>query len=196
MQTGPHELSFPMTISPEVPPRGIVRCRPGEEIHDPRPGDIILIRTGTWLGTFIRFFERLRYHTPADRPFAYWSHAALVVTNAGHLIEVAYAGVTISRIERYRRDEYHYVRLDLTEPARTKAVALARSCLKQKYGHRSFLLLALALLLGDRFQVPDNGEQGCVALIVRALQAAGMSFDRGPADMMPADLAKRFGVTP
>ncbi len=40
------------------------------------------------------------------------------------------------------------------------------------------------------------GQQGCVALIVRALQKAGMTFDRAPPDMMPADLAKHFGILP
>jgi hypothetical protein len=44
--------------------------------------------------------------------------------------------------------------------------------------------------------VPDWGQQGCVALIVRALQKAGVTFDRAPSDMMPADLARRFGVLP
>jgi hypothetical protein len=181
---------------PGAPPRRIVRCGPGEGFDHPRAGDIILIRTATWLGRFIRFFERLRYHSPADRPFAYWSHAALVVSAEGHLIEAVYSGVTVSRIERYRSEEYHYVCLDLSELDRWKAVDLASACLRQKYGVRGFLLLALATLLGDRFQVPDNGQQGCVALIARALQRAGITFERRPADMMPADLAKRFGVTP
>jgi hypothetical protein len=35
-----------------------------------------------------------------------------------------------------------------------------------------------------------------VALIARALQRAGVTFARRPADMTPADLAKQFGVMP
>jgi hypothetical protein len=31
---------------------------------------------------------------------------------------------------------------------------------------------------------------------VRALERAGMAFDRPPPEMMPADLAKKFGVLP
>ncbi len=54
----------------------------------------------------------------------------------------------------------------------------------------------LSVLVGDRFKVPDRGRQGCVAPIVRALQRAGVTFERRPSDMMPSDLAKRFGVTP
>jgi hypothetical protein len=59
-----------------------------------------------------------------------------------------------------------------------------------------FLLLMLSVLLGDRFKVPDRGQQGRVALIVRALQRAGMTFEQQPSDMMPSDLAKRFGGRP
>jgi hypothetical protein len=100
------------------------------------------------------------------------------------------------KIEKYRDHEYHYVHLELSESGRSKAVVFAYSCLRQKYGVSSFLLLTASVLLGDRFKVPDRGQHGCVALIVRALQRAGMTFEQRPNDMMPADLAKRFGVVP
>jgi hypothetical protein len=173
-----------------------VRCAPGENIADPRPGDVILIRGRGWLGWIIRAVQRLRYRREEDHPFAYWSHAALVVTSVGHLIEVVHTGVVLRKIERYRNLEYHYVHLDLSESDRNKAVSFAYSCLREKYGLSGFLLLALSVFLGDRFQVPDSGQQGCVALIVRALQRAGVTFEQRPVDMTPGDLAKRFGVLP
>jgi hypothetical protein len=172
-----------------------VRCAPGEDIAHPRPGDVILIRGRGWLGRIIRAVQRVRYRREEDHPFAYWSHAALVVT-PWHLIEVIHAGVIMGKIEKYRDHEYHYVYLELSESDRGKAVAFAYSCLRQKYGLSSFLLLAASVLLGDRFTVPDRGQHGCVALIVRALQRAGMAFEQRPNDMTPADLAKRFGVVP
>jgi hypothetical protein len=162
----------------------------------PRPGDMILIRSANWLGKLIRFFERIRYRSENDRPFTHWSHAALVTTSAGHLIEVVHTGVRVSNIEKYRNQEYHYVYLDLTQPQQSRAVSFAYSCVRQKYGRSGFLLLMLSVLLGDRLKVPDRGQQGCVALIVRALQHAGMTFEQQPSDMMPSDLAKRFGVLP
>jgi hypothetical protein len=191
-------VSAPAHVAPIMAgePNGYVRCGPGMEISNPRPADLVLIRSTNWLGKLIRFFERMRFRTPADRPFAYWSHAALVVTSAGHLVEVVHRGVVLRKIERYRNLEYHYVHLDLSESDRNKAVSFAYSCLREKYGLSGFLLLAAAVLLGDRFQVPDRGQQGCVALIVRALQRAGVTFERRPVDMTPGDLAKRFGVLP
>ena len=56
--------------------------------------------------------------------------------------------------------------------------------------------LAAAKLLGGGLRVPDRGQQGCVSLIVRALQQAGVTFERPPTDMSVVDLAKRFGVMP
>ena len=54
---------------------------------------------------------------------------------------------------------------------------------------------AAALVANDQGHLLEVHARG-VALIVRALQKAGVTFDRVPSDMMPADLAKRFGVLP
>jgi hypothetical protein len=173
-----------------------VRCGPGTGISHPRPGDLVLIRGTSWASKMILFGERIRFRTPEDRPFAHWSHVALVTTSAGHLLEVGPTGVVVCSIEKYRNHEYHYVHLDLSALARSNAVNFANSCLWQKYGTFSFLLLVLSVVLRDRFNVPDRGEQGCVATIVRALQRAGVTFEQRPTDMTPADVAKRFGVRP
>jgi hypothetical protein len=172
------------------------RCGPGESISDPRPGDIVLVRGAGWLGKSIRFFIRMRCRRNGDRSLAHWSHAGLIVSSQGHLIEVVPSGVVLNRLENYRAQEYHYVYLDLSATDRTRASHYAYSCVRQKYGRLSFVLLALAILTGDWFVVPDRGQQGCVALIARALQRAGVTFARRPTDMTPADLAKNFGVMP
>ncbi len=172
------------------------RCGPGEGISDPRPGDIVLIRGTGWLGKSIRFFIRMRCRRDGDRALAHWSHAGIVVSSQGHLVEVIPGGVVLNLLENYRAQEYHYVYLDLSPADRARASQYAYSCLRQKYGRLSFVLLAFAILTGDWFEVPDRGQQGCVALIARALQRAGVTFARPPTDMTPADLAKNFGVMP
>jgi hypothetical protein len=172
------------------------RCGPGESIPDPRPGDIVLIRGTGWLGKSIRFFVRMRCRGEGDRAFAHWSHAGIIVSSQGHLVEVVPKGVVLNLLENYRAQEYHYVYLNLPAADRMRASQYAYSCLRQKYGRVSFVLLALAVLTGDWFGVPDRGQQGCVALIARALQRAGVTFARRPTDMTPADLAKNFGVMP
>lgn len=172
------------------------RCAPGRTIRDPRPGDIVLIRGPGWLGKSIRFFVRMRCRRNGDRALAHWSHAGIIVSREGHVIEVVPRGVVLNRLEKYRDQEYHYVYLGLSPAERARASSYAYSCLRQKYGRLSFVLLAFAVLTGDWFEVPDRGQQGCVALIARALQRAGVTFARRPADMTPADLAKNFGVMP
>jgi hypothetical protein len=188
----PHVAMAPAATAP----RGTyVRCGPGEVIVHPRPGDVVLVRGVGWLGRSIRWFERICARGSEDRVFAHWSHAALVVSG-GLLVEVQHTGVALTAIEKYRAQEYHYVRLELSDADRAKVASYAFSCLRQKYGRLSFVFLAVAKLLGGRLRVPDCGQQGCVALIVRALQRAGVPFERGPTDMSVADLAKRFGVRP
>ncbi len=180
---------------PAIGPPAYVHYRPGEAISRTRPGDIILVRHKHWLSLLIRAFVRMRHRAPEERRYAYWSHAALAINNAGHLVEVNMRGVSISHIRQYRECDYHYVWLDLPEAGRKAAVDFARSCLKQKYSLRNFLLLAASIPLGDSVPIPDSGH-GCVSLIARALQQAGIRFDRKPTEMTPADLAMRFGVTP
>lgn len=171
-------------------------CRPGETISHRRPGDFILVRDKGWLGLLIRcLVGNLRYRAPADRPYTYWTHAALVVSSAGRMVEVNPRGVVTSHIRLYRDRDYHYVSLDLSDAGRAAAVEFARSCLGQKYSVRNFLLLTVSAALGDRIRMPDSGHQ-CASLVGGALQEAGIRFDRKPTDMTPADLARHFGVTP
>jgi hypothetical protein len=190
--------AMPVIVVPEATRQSVCyrHCGPGQSIPDPRPGDVVLVRGAGWLGKAIRFFVRMRCRRDGSQSFAHWSHAGIIVSPKGHLVEVLHTGVALSSIEKYRDQDFHYVYLDLSAADRTRASRYAYSCLRQKYGRLSFVLFALAVLLGDWFEVPDRGQQGCVALIVRALQRAGMTFARRPTDMTPADLAKKFGVLP
>ena len=108
---------------------------------------------------------------------------ALVASSAGHLAEVNARGVVMNHVRQYREYNYHYVWLDLPDAGRNAAVEFARSS------------LGATIAFGDRIRMPDSGH-GCVSLVARALQEAGIRFARKPTEMTPADLAKHFGVTP
>src|SRR5262249_4847137 len=146
-------------------------------------------------GWGIREYERICARGK-DRAFVHWSHAAVVVSLRGHLVEVLANGVGVSRIEKYRDQEYHYVRVDLPDADRATVARYALSCVQQRYARWTFVHLATSKLLGGRLRVPDRGQQGCVSLIVRALQQVGVPFERAATDMSVVDLAKRFGVLP
>ena len=174
----------------------VVRYGPVDGIAEPRAGDVLLIRGTGWVGRVIRFGQRLIYLGSERRDLVYWSHAALVVSRHGYIVEVIYNGVRLSRIENYRPYEYHYVRLDLSEQDRANAARYASSCLRQKYARLSFVLLTLARCFRLPLPIIDRGGQGCVTLIARALENAGLAFDRPAVELTPADLAHRLGVKP
>jgi hypothetical protein len=184
-----------ISTAASVPPGTYVRCGPGEAISYPRPGDILLVRGVGFLGWGIREYERVCARGK-DRAFVHWSHAAVVVSARGHLVEVMHTGVALAVIEKYRDQEYHYVRIELSDSDRERVARYALSCVRQKYARWTFVRLAAAKLLGVRWHIPDRGQQGCISLIVRALQQVGVPFERAATDMSVVDLAKHFGVRP
>jgi hypothetical protein len=196
-QTEADAASTFAAVTPAAPasPEIYVRCGPGEAISHPRPGDILLVRGVGFLGWGIREYERICARGK-DRAFVHWSHAAVVVSPRGHLVEVGHNGVVVVPIAKYRDQEYHYVRVDLPDADRDTVARYALSCVRQKYARWTFVRLAAAKLLRVRWHIPDRGQQGCISLIVRALQQVGVPFERAATDMSVVDLAKRFGVRP
>lgn len=178
---------------PSAGVEGTIRCPPGQIVTGLRQGDLVLIRGPGWLGRAIRLGAWRRFREEFPR-YGYWSHAALVINDAGHLLEVHARGVALCGIEKYRDTDFCYVRLNLSEAARQEAARYAYGFLGQRYDLWGFVLLGLSVTLGDLFRVPDTGKPGCVSLIARALERAGITFDRAPPELMPADLAKKFGV--
>lgn len=174
---------------------GYVRCPPGETLTGLRRGDLVFVRGNTRLSQLIHFFAWLRFRHD-DLRWCYWSHVAVVIDDQGYLVDVDVDGVGLCHIDRYRELDFCYVRLRLTPKARREIATYAHRCAGQRYGIAAFVLLGLSVLSGGWLPVPDSGKPGCVSLIVRALRRAGLTFDRSPAEMMPADLAKRFGVLP
>ena len=100
------------------------------------------------------------------------------------------------QIEKYRRAEYHYVHLDVPDSDRWAGVLFAELCVGQPYGRLSFLALGLAALTRRQLQIQDPRRQHCVSLVIRALERMRGEFGREALDMMPADLAKHYNITP
>jgi hypothetical protein len=174
----------------------VERHGPGEAVAEPRPGDFILIRGRDWGSRLIRWAQRYGARGWARRDLAHWSHAALVTSFDGHIVEVGPRGVVLQHLSKYRACEYHYVAVAATVKQRVAAVRYARSCLGQPYARLGFAALALATLIGVPCVVPGGGRHHCVSLVARALREAGATFDRGPEAMTPADLAEHYRVTP
>jgi len=191
-----------MTRGMTTPPttKGLVhveRFGPGKTIARPRPGDFVLVRGDALVSSIVCAFQTLRFRRPDERCYAYWSHAALVTSPRGRIVEVGPRGVVAQRLEKYRPVEYHYVDVTAPDARRLEAARFAESCVGQRYGTLSFLALGFLALVGWPFALPERGQHNCVALVARALErATGERFARTPVNMMPADLAQHFGIIP
>jgi hypothetical protein len=160
-----------------------------------RAGDFILTHGNSVFSYLIRFGQRLRFRG-ANRPFAWWSHAALVVSPAGNLIEALGAGVLRTHISRYAPTEYVLVRLGkLADPGdRAQVLAYANWAVAQRYGWLTIVSIAISLVLGGKFTFGYDGQSICSGLVARALERTNAVFDRSPSHIMPADLARYFNV--
>lgn len=174
----------------------VERVPPGSTVADPRGGDFLLVRTRGRNARLIAPFQALRFRGEAERPYRYWTHAALVTAPNGRLVEVVEIGVRAQSIRKYDGVEYHYVRLDATDAGRTAAVAFAESCVGQPYALRAFLALAVFAATGWRPPVARGASHHCVSLVAEALQRMAQRFDRVPLAMMPGDLAKHYSIRP
>lgn len=171
------------------------RYAPGADVPDPRPGDFILIRGSSWVSRIIYAAERRRPRTL--RPYAYWSHCALVATRYGTIIDVTNRGVVAGHISRYRDHEYHYVRVDRPEGERFAGVLLATRSVGQRYGVLSFFRIGWNLVFRHpHIRARDRGQEVCASVVARALAHAGFEFSSPPHEMMATDLAHHFGVLP
>lgn len=169
--------------------------RPGQHTVDLSPGDFILTHQNGIIYSLIRFGQRLRFRG-ADRSFAFWNHAALVVHSMGDIIEAHPRGVRKANLyKEYNDKEYTVVKqTDITDRDREQMIKFAESCVGQQYGFLTILSLGLWCIFGGKFNFSLDGTEICSGLVARALERNGEIFSRDPCREMPADLARHFQV--
>lgn len=178
-----------------IPRSEVTRFAPGESVDQPEPGDFVLTHSDGLTCKLIRFGQQLRYRGP-DSGFAHWSHAALVVSSGGDIVEAIQSGVQQRNLSEYEGAEYHVIHLlDATPKEREHAVAFAEHCVNDSYGYLTDLSLGLSLLTGRRFFFGEEGQMICSGLVARALERTGAIFPYDSWHMLPADLAAAFNVT-
>lgn len=165
----------------------------GVQAPDFQPGDFILTRGKNWISWLIRFVQAVRFRGD-DRIFAFWNHAAIVVTEEGDLVEALGKGVAFTHISKYTPKEYILVRIEASEEDRIQAAKFAFSCLGSKYGLLNFLSIGFCLLTGAKIIAGIDGTYICSALVARALERTDARFDKSPIRISPADLARYYHV--
>lgn len=187
-----------MTRTPfqPVPKEELSRWRVGEAAPTWVPGDFILTHADGPFSRLIRLGQRLRIHGD-DRIYAHWSHAALVVSENGDLIEANQPGVIRSHVDDYREMEYVVVHTGAAAEDRRQVVAFAEWCLDHlDLGRLIFFSIGVSVLTGRKLSFFVDGTTVCSGLVARAQERAGAIFSRSPTHIMPADLAKYYGVRP
>ena len=171
------------------------RFGPGEAPSEFVPGDFILAHRHNPMAWLISLAQKFRFKGP-DAAYAHWSHCALIVDEGGALIEAESAGVTRSPISRYTEDTYHLVRLgtELSAEGRKRAVDYSNAQVGQGFGYLTAFGAMIFLLTGLPLRLIRGKHQICSGLVVRALQKGGLLKGADPDLMLPADLAKIYGV--
>jgi len=167
----------------------------GDRAGDPRPGDFILTHGAELFSRLIQIGQGLRY-SGADRAYTYWNHTALVVTDDGRLIEALGPGVRESTLADYDATQYTIVRIEASDEDRAEMVAFARHWIASKYDWATIASISISLLTGARFSFGFAGQLICSGLVARALERTTVIFEQEPSHVMPAELAKMFGVGP
>jgi hypothetical protein len=169
------------------------RYGPGEAATDFQPGDFILTHRRHAVSRLIRVAQKIRGR---ERRYSYWSHAALVVGADGSLVEAETKGVIRRNLSYYRDVEYHLVHLGDSADRRDReqVVAFAESLVGQPFGLLDLFSVGLSLLTGAKVNVSYESHLMCSALVARALERTSAIFGDEPAHMLPADLARYYGV--
>jgi uncharacterized protein YycO len=177
----------------------VKHCAPGAkaELHDFQPGDFILSHGDTFICHFIRVGQSLAFWG-RDRKYTWWSHAAMIVSPQGDLIEAVGGGVRRSHLSEYTATDYHMVQLNALASVHDRAqiCRYAEWSLGQEYGLATNIIIIISVLTGSRLTFGFDGQSVCSGLVARALERGAAIFDRSPSHILPADLAKYFSVEP
>ena len=181
-------------MKPPVVPRAEVRYfGPGEHCSDPRPGDLVLVRSPGWPAAVIRFGERLRCRG-RDRSFARVNHAATVL-GRGIVQEMAGGGGQLTALASWRQQSYAVVHVTTaTDEQRRAAVAAARWYVNVPYGWPSIVSDAVYVLSGLPIALAVGQSVVCSADASSAQRCLGLIPDKPDVAVLPSDLARWYRV--
>jgi uncharacterized protein YycO len=173
----------------------VERYGPGQTASEFDPGDFILAHRHNPMAWLITLGQKFRFKG-SDAVYAHWSHCALIVDEGGALVEAESMGVTRSPISRYTDDEFQLVRLGAEFPkeGRQRAVEYTNAQVGQGFGYLAAFGAMIFLLTRVPLRLMRRNHQICSGLVVRAMQKGGLLKGADPDLMLPADLAKIYGV--
>jgi uncharacterized protein YycO len=186
-------------IAVNIPPHSVSAAGDFAQRRPITAGDVVLGRAHGRKHQIIRWGQARRLK-PADRVFAGYTHAALVVSADGDLVEAVGEGVQRSSLTRYVIDAeiYQVVCIDITDEARERVVEFALSAADARAPYASLATVCTAVwaFTGSRLMFFMDGSYTCSGLVAEALKRMGARFEINSAKVTPAQLAVVFGAPP
>jgi hypothetical protein len=160
------------------------------------PGDFVLsFARGHFKHLLIKWVQGARIR-PEHRRYAAYTHAALVVSADGDLVEAFGAGLRISHLDDLAARPHRVVRITASPEARERAagVALHAFARNARYNAMAIVSTALSSATGWRVGLTVPGTHTCSGLVADALLAVGAIYDVDASLVTPAQLALHFGA--
>jgi hypothetical protein len=207
------DLKFPGRIPVPVPQvvrlqtRGLPPALPADQLvieHVPawktatavEPGDFVLSRAHGYRHKIIKWGQGLRIADPADRCYREYTHAALVVSTDGDIIEAVGSGVRRNNLDAFVPRTYEVVHITATDDDRTQAVGVAQEALGRhaRYNALATVSITLWAFTGSRLIFFTDGAFTCSGLVARAMLTIGAVFSVDATRVTPAQLAIYFSA--
>lgn len=176
-------------MKPNIQKQRVSFFSKGEEASSFSPGDFILVADNSFFSKLVAFGQSIRF---SDNTCKKWTHAAIIVTPEGKLIEANGRSVATSDIGKYKGKEYFLVTIDASIEDRQEAINFAISCLNQEYGWMTIFSIAVSLLTGLKFSFGFDGQEICSGLVARSLERTKAIFPRDASHITPCELATYY----
>lgn len=157
-------------------------------------GDFILTHSTNRAGQIIRFGQAIRFRGK-NRKYAFWNHCAIITSPTGDIVEaLTKTGLTRNNLSKYKGTEYTLVRVDTNKADQEQILRFVDKTVGEKYGWASILSCFLGVLTGSNFVFGVQTQTICSGHVARSQERSGAYFDKCPQNILPADLARYYGV--
>ena len=169
--------------------------RPGEEVPDPKAGDLVLVSSPYLYSKGIRLGQWIA----GDGKYNATNHAAVVRYDGGDLVESLAQGPTKSHIDKYKSMPYTVIREPYTaeELARGEEFLSAVLASKARYDYLAILGAIPYVLSGGRVMLSSAGSSYiCSALAAEYKVRTKNAYfsDRHAVFQWPSSLARWYGA--
>ncbi|TCK25216.1 hypothetical protein [Pseudonocardia endophytica] len=160
------------------------------------PGDFVLgVARGHRKHQLIKLVQGARL-APEHRRYAGYTHAALVVSADGDLLEAFGQGMRLSHLDDLAMRPHQVVHVTASPEVRERVVAIGLHAFagRARYNALAIVSTALTSATGRPVSLSVAGTHTCSGLVAHALLAAGAVYDVDAALVTPAQLAIHFGA--